>query len=122
MLSARNLVKKFIKHSGRINHYFHIIASKRRKGQTKTDSGLYGTSDFDIIQINYFSVEEIIMQDKKKIRNRLFFSRANADLEKLCDKVAIIKSGKLIRSGTMEEVKGDESLEEVFLELGGSEA
>ena len=37
--------------------------------------------------------------------------------EKLCDKVAIIKAGKLIRSGTMEEVKGDDSLEEVFLEL-----
>ena len=37
--------------------------------------------------------------------------------EKLCDKVAIIKGGKLIRSGTMEEVKGDDSLEEVFLEL-----
>ena len=39
--------------------------------------------------------------------------------EKLCDKVAIIKSGKLIRSGTMEDVKGDDSLEEVFLELEG---
>ena len=37
--------------------------------------------------------------------------------EKLCDKVAIIKGGKLIRSGTMEDVKGDDSLEEVFLEL-----
>ena len=37
--------------------------------------------------------------------------------EKLCDKVAIIKNGKLIKYGTMEEVKGDESLEEVFLEL-----
>ena len=37
--------------------------------------------------------------------------------EKLCDKVAIIKGGKLVRSGTMEEVKGDDSLEEVFLEL-----
>ena len=39
--------------------------------------------------------------------------------EKLCDKVAIIKAGKLIRSGTMEEVKGDDSLEDVFLELEG---
>ena len=40
--------------------------------------------------------------------------------EKLCDKVAIIKGGKLVRSGTMEEVKGDTSLESVFLELEGS--
>ena len=39
--------------------------------------------------------------------------------EKLCDKVAIIKNGRLVRSGTMEEVKGDDSLEEVFLELEG---
>ena len=37
--------------------------------------------------------------------------------EKLCDKVAIIKGGKLIKSGSMEEVKGDDSLEDVFLEL-----
>ena len=37
--------------------------------------------------------------------------------EKLCDKVAIIKQGRLVKEGTMEEVKGDESLEEVFLEL-----
>ena len=40
-------------------------------------------------------------------------------MRELCDKVAIIKAGKLIRSGTMEEVKGDDSLEEVFLELEG---
>ena len=39
--------------------------------------------------------------------------------EKLCDRIAIIKQGKLIRSGTMEEVRGDESLESVFLELEG---
>ena len=39
--------------------------------------------------------------------------------QKLCDKVAIIKGGKLIRSGTMEAVKGDDSLEDVFLELEG---
>ena len=37
--------------------------------------------------------------------------------EKLCDKIAIIKNGRLIRSGTMEEVRGDDSLEDVFLEL-----
>ena len=48
----------------------------------------------------------------------IFFSTHVLEVaEKLCDKVAIIKSGRLIRSGTMEEVKGDDSLEEVFLEL-----
>lgn len=48
----------------------------------------------------------------------IFFSTHVLEVaEKLCDKVAIIKQGKLIKSGTMEEVRGDESLEEVFLEL-----
>lgn len=48
----------------------------------------------------------------------IFFSTHVLEVaEKLCDKVAIIKDGKLIRSGSMEEVKGDESLESVFLEL-----
>ena len=50
----------------------------------------------------------------------IFFSTHVLEVaEKLCDKVAIIKQGKLIRSGTMEEVKGDASLEDVFLELEG---
>ena len=50
----------------------------------------------------------------------IFFSTHVLEVaEKLCDKVAIIKGGKLIRSGTMEEVKGDDSLENVFLELEG---
>ena len=50
----------------------------------------------------------------------IFFSTHVLEVaEKLCDKVAIIKSGRLIRSGTMEEVKGDASLEDVFLELEG---
>ncbi len=48
----------------------------------------------------------------------IFFSTHVLEVaEKLCDKVAIIKGGKLIRSGTMEEVKGDDTLEDVFLEL-----
>ena len=52
----------------------------------------------------------------------IFFSTHVLEVaEKLCDKVAIIKGGKLIRSGTMEKVKGDDSLEEVFLELEGEE-
>ena len=48
----------------------------------------------------------------------IFFSTHVLEVaEKLCDKVAIIKQGKLVKVGTMEEVKGDDSLEEVFLEL-----
>ena len=48
----------------------------------------------------------------------IFFSTHVLEVaEKLCDKVAIIKQGRLVKEGTMEEVKGDDSLEEVFLEL-----
>lgn len=48
----------------------------------------------------------------------IFFSTHVLEVaEKLCDRIAIIKDGKLIRSGTTEEVKGDTSLENVFLEL-----
>jgi ABC-2 type transport system ATP-binding protein len=50
----------------------------------------------------------------------IFFSTHVLEVaEKLCDKVAIIKEGKLIVSGTMEDVKGASSLEDVFLELEG---
>jgi len=48
----------------------------------------------------------------------IFFSTHVLEVaEKLCDRVAIIKDGRLVRSGSMEEVKGDDSLEEVFLEM-----
>lgn len=48
----------------------------------------------------------------------IFFSTHVLEVaEKLCDRIAIIKNGRLIKSGTMEEVRGDESLESVFLEL-----
>ena len=48
----------------------------------------------------------------------IFFSTHVLEVaEKLCDKVAIIKGGRLIRSGTMEDVRGDDTLEDVFLEL-----
>lgn len=50
----------------------------------------------------------------------IFFSTHVLEVaEKLCDKVAIIKGGRLIKAGIMEQVKGDESLESVFLELEG---
>lgn len=52
----------------------------------------------------------------------IFFSTHVLDVaEKLCDRVAIIKGGKLIKQGTMDDVRGDASLEEVFLELEGEE-
>lgn len=52
----------------------------------------------------------------------IFFSTHVLDVaEKLCDKIAIISGGRLIVTGTMEEVKGNESLESVFLELEGSD-
>ena len=59
-----------------------------------------------------------MMRELCDVGGAIFFSTHVLEVaEKLCDKVAIIKSGRLIRSGTMEEVKGDDSLEDVFLEL-----
>ena len=61
-----------------------------------------------------------IMRDICDGGGAIFFSTHVLEVaEKLCDKVAIIKNGKLIKSGTMEEVKGDTSREDVFLELEG---
>ena len=59
-----------------------------------------------------------MMREHCNAGGAIFFSTHVLEVaEKLCDKVAIIKQGKLVKVGTMEEVKGDESLEEVFLEL-----
>ena len=59
-----------------------------------------------------------LMREFCQAGGAIFFSTHVLEVaEKLCDKVAIIKGGRLIRSGTMEEVRGDDSLEEVFLEL-----
>ena len=61
-----------------------------------------------------------IMRELCDNGSAIFFSTHVLEVaEKLCDKVAIIKGGKLVKSGTMEEVKGDTSLEDVFLELEG---
>ena len=61
-----------------------------------------------------------MMREVCDMGGAIFFSTHVLEVaEKLCDKVAIIKNGRLIRSGTMEEVKGDASLEQVFLELEG---
>lgn len=63
----------------------------------------------------------LLKEEMKSICDRggaIFFSTHVLDVaEKICDRIAIIKGGKLIRSGSMEEIKGDESLESVFLEL-----
>ncbi len=61
---------------------------------------------------------KLMMREVCDAGGAIFFSTHVLEVaEKLCDKVAIIKQGRLIRSGTMEEVRGDDSLEEVFLEL-----
>ena len=61
-----------------------------------------------------------MMRELCDVGGAIFFSTHVLEVaEKLCDKVAILRAGKLIRSGTMDEVRGDDSLEEVFLELEG---
>ena len=64
-----------------------------------------------------FTVKQI-MREMCDAGGEIFFSTHVLEVaEKLCDKIAIIKNGKLVASGTMEEVKGNSSLEAVFLEL-----
>ena len=59
-----------------------------------------------------------IMREHCDAGGAIFFSTHVLEVaEKLCDMVAIIKGGRLLRSGTMDEVRGDDSLEDVFLEL-----
>ena len=66
-----------------------------------------------------FAVKKV-MNEMTKEGKIIFFSTHILDVaEKLCSKVAIIKNGKLMKTGSMKEVKGDKSLENVFLELEG---
>lgn len=68
-----------------------------------------------------FDVKEI-MNEMIKEGKIVFFSTHILDVaEKLCSRVAIIKKGELVKVGNMNEIKGDESLEKVFLELEGEE-
>ena len=65
-----------------------------------------------------FDIKEI-MRSMAKEGKTIFFSTHILDVaEKLCDRVAIIKNGKIVKIGKMKDIKGDESLEQVFLELG----
>ena len=64
-----------------------------------------------------------LMRDICERGGAIFFSTHVLEVaEKLCDKIAIIKDGKLVKEGTMDEVKGDTSLENVFLELVETDA
>ncbi len=66
-----------------------------------------------------FDVKEV-MNEMVKEGKIIFFSTHILDVaEKLCSRVGIIKKGELVKVGSMEEIKGDESLEKVFLELEG---
>lgn len=61
---------------------------------------------------------KVIMREICDEGGAIFFSTHVLEVaEKLCDKVAIIKSGKIVALGTTEQIKGDGSLEEIFMEL-----
>ena len=63
-----------------------------------------------------------VMKEMCNNGSSIFFSTHVLEVaEKLCDKIAIIKDGKIVVCGTVEEVKGDSSLEDVFLELADNE-
>ena len=65
-----------------------------------------------------FDLKQIMQEMCKQNNTTIFFSTHILDVaEKLCDRVAIIKQGKIVKVGTMAEVKGDKALENVFLDL-----
>ena len=90
-------------------------------------SGGFGADKFvDVLLVEVqtggiFHTELVVsLLDKRAFFQRKLAADVNPALqEKLCDQVAIIKNGKLIRAGSMAEVRGDASLETVFLELEG---
>ena len=66
-----------------------------------------------------FDIKEILNEMTKEGKT-VFYSTHILDVaEKLCSRVAIIKKGELVKSGSMKEIKGDKSLENVFMELEG---
>ena len=66
-----------------------------------------------------FDIKEVL-NEMAKVGKIVFYSTHILDVaEKLCSRVAIIKQGKLVKSGSMKEIKGDKSLEKVFMELEG---
>ena len=72
--------------------------------------GLYPKAVFDMKEL---------MKKMTKEGKTIFFSTHILDVaEKLCDRVAIIKNGNIVKIGKMKDIKGDSSLEKVFLELG----
>ena len=59
-----------------------------------------------------------VMHEVAKAGGTIFFSTHILDMaEKLCDRVAIVKEGKIVKVGDMKKIRGDKSLEKVFLEL-----
>ena len=64
-----------------------------------------------------FDIKNVMRQMCKEGKTILFSTHILDVAEKLCDRVAIIKNGRIIKIGKMNDIKGDESLEQVFLEL-----
>lgn len=63
-----------------------------------------------------------LMKEMAQNNKTIFFSTHILDVaEKLCDRVAIINNGEIVKIGNMKEIKGDKSLEKVFLELGDNQ-
>lgn len=68
-----------------------------------------------------FTLKEIMREITKEGVSIFFSSHVLEVVEKLCDKIGIIKQGKLIACGTVEQIKGNETLENVFLEMTNDE-
>ena len=100
------------------------------KNQLEVTLALSQGADYILMDEPFVGLDPLAAHQLKTLMRRfcdgggaIFFSTHVLEVaEKLCDRVAIIRAGRLVRAGSMDEVRGDDSLEEVFLELEGTEA
>lgn len=120
-------IEKYAKMFGMENNLNDEISSFSHgmKQKIALISALVHNPDVLIMDEPFVGLDPKAVFDMKEIMNQMckegktiFFSTHILDVaEKICSRVAIIKKGKIIKVGSMQEIKGDESLEQVFLEL-----
>ena len=125
--TRKEKIEKYSKMFGMENNLNDEISSFSHgmKQKIALISALVHNPDVLIMDEPFVGLDPKAVFDMKEIMNQMckegktiFFSTHILDVaEKICSRVAIIKKGKIIKVGSMQEIKGDESLEQVFLEL-----
>ena len=123
MIEVKNLYLSYIKEYYALCNISFTVSDKQK---VAIISSLAHDPDILIMDEPFVGLDPKAVYDMKEIMKEMvnngktiFFSTHILDVaEKICDRVAIIKDGKIVKVGKMKDIKGDESLEQVFLELG----